>query len=303
MIASIFSQMPRDSSQAPSRSFGSCTTEVSPQHTSLRTLSTQETEKQLVGPASSLPEATIGNASGRENIRLGKPTEAPNIFESKPEVSAPIQKQENLHQSQSFTLSLSQMAGLCNGVTSNDSGVGVLVVNSASVPVGEYRVKEEFASILKAVLLRHGDIAANCSLQTMQSRSSFLDIVCAIVQKLQGSSLLSLTSVEINTMLAVVGDLELVRLEVGWLHRRLKEILDAMQLIKHTNTLKEEQEKKYSLMEKTKKELEALRGRVQWTENKLAEMENEASKFGETVSDAKTKVALLYQRPLLADLL
>ncbi|RVW51732.1 hypothetical protein CK203_066836 [Vitis vinifera] len=272
-------------------------------------------EKHPGGPASLLLEAAIGNpvprgpvpfaatTNGREHIPLGEVTTASNIFENRPEESTHNQEQENVHLSQSLTLGLSEMAGLWDDGTSGDSGVGFLAVDSSSVTVGEYRVKEEFAPILRAVLLKHGDIAANCSLQTMQSRSSFLEIVCAIVHKLQTTSLPYLTPVEINSMLAIVVDLELVRLEVGWLHQRLKEILDAMHLVKHITTLKEEQKKKHYLMEETKKELEALQEKVHLTEDKLAAMKSEAYKFSETISDAKTKVARLYQRPLFADLL
>lgn len=65
-----------------------------------------------------------------------------------------------------------------------------------------------------------------------------------IVHKLQTTRLQHLTPVEIKSMLAIVLDLDFVRLEVGWLHQRLKEILDAMHLVKHTTTLKEEQKEK-----------------------------------------------------------
>ncbi|XP_034682806.1 uncharacterized protein LOC117912361 isoform X1 [Vitis riparia] len=308
--------MPRDSSHAPSTYYRRHATTVLHKHANLSSVSTQGSgEKHPGGPASLLLEAAIGNpapigpvpfaatTNGREHIPLGEVTTASNIFENRPEESTHNQEQENVHLSQSLTLSLSEMAGLWDDGTSGDSGVGFLAVDSSSVMVGEYRVKEEFAPILRAVLLKHGDIAANCSLQTMQSRSSFLEIVCAIVHKLQTTSLPYLTRVEINCMLAIVVDLELVRIEVGWLHQRLKEILDAMHLVKHFTTLKEEQKKKHYLMEETKKELEALQEKVHLTEDKLAAMKAEAYKFSETISDAKIKVAHLYQRPLLADLL
>ena len=308
--------MPRDSSHAPSRYYRRHATTVLHKHANLSSVSTQGSGEKLPGgPASLLLEAAIGNpvprgpvpfaatTNGREHIPLGEVTTASNIFENRPEESTHNQEQENVHLSQSLTLGLSEMAGLWDDGTSGDSGVGFLAVDSSSVTVGEYRVKEEFAPILRAVLLKHGDIAANCSLQTMQSRSSFLEIVCAIVHKLQTTSLPYLTPVEINSMLAIVVDLELVRLEVGWLHQRLKEILDAMHLVKHITTLKEEQKKKHYLMEETKKELEALQEKVHLTEDKLAAMKAEAYKFSETISDAKTKVARLYQRPLFADLL
>ena len=307
--------MPRDSSLTPARYYRRAM--VSHKHANLRSVSPQGSEEKHPGdPDPSLLEAAIGspapigpvpfdaNTNGREHTSLGEATGASNISEDRPEERIHNQDQENGHISQSLTLSLSEMAGLWDDGKSGDKEVEFLGVDSSSVTVGEYRVKEEFVPILSAILLKHGDIAANCTLQTMETRSSFLEIVCAIVRKLQSTSLpYNISPVEINSMIAIVLDLELVRLEVGWLHQRLKEILDAMHLVKHTTTLEEEQEEKHRLMEETKKELEALQDKVQLTEDKLAAMKAESYKLRETISDAKTKAARLYQRPLLADML
>lgn len=65
-----------------------------------------------------------------------------------------------MHLSQSLPLSLSEISSLWDDGASSDIWVGFLV-DSSSVEVGEYKVKEEFAPILRAILYKHGDIAAN----------------------------------------------------------------------------------------------------------------------------------------------
>lgn len=96
--------------------------------------------------------------------------------------------------------------------------------------VGGYSVKAEFANIIKAIFSKHGDIAANSCLQSKQCRSSLLEIVCRIIQKLQKAKLKDLKETELKSMLSELQDLESMRLEVGWLHKRLDEIVEAMRL-------------------------------------------------------------------------
>lgn len=96
--------------------------------------------------------------------------------------------------------------------------------------VGGYSVKAEFANIIKAIFSKHGDIAANSCLQSKQCRSSLLEIVCRIIQKLQKAKLKDLKETELKSMLSELQDLESMRLEVGWLRKRLDEIVEAMRL-------------------------------------------------------------------------
>lgn len=103
----------------------------------------------------------------------------------------------------------------------------------------EYTVKEEFEPILEAILSKHGDIAANCSFHSLQCRSSFLEIVCGIVQTLQTTEIKDLSEFQIKSMLSSIRDLESAQLEVGWVHQRLEKIIQAMPLAEQCATLKE----------------------------------------------------------------
>ncbi|KAJ4837649.1 hypothetical protein Tsubulata_032332 [Turnera subulata] len=114
------------------------------------------------------------------------------------------------------------------------------VVASPSMKVSEYTIKAELAPILEAVLTKYGDICANSSSKSIQFRSSFLEIACGIIQKLQITALKDLTELELKSMLSSVHDLESLNVEVSWLHHRLDEILQAIPLIEHCAVSREE---------------------------------------------------------------
>ncbi|KDP46725.1 hypothetical protein JCGZ_06513 [Jatropha curcas] len=103
---------------------------------------------------------------------------------------------------------------------------------SISLKEKKYRVKGEFEPVLEAILSKYGDIAANCSLRSVQCRSSLLEIVCDISQKLQAAKLKNLTENQQETLLNSVRDLESLRLEVGWLRQRLEEIQEMKEMDK-----------------------------------------------------------------------
>lgn len=92
--------------------------------------------------------------------------------------------------------------------------------------VGEYRVMAEMGATLIALLSKHGDIAANCSLQSLSCRSFFWEIACRIFQKLEEAELKNLDETDLKTIIADIDDLESVNMEVGWLRKRLNEITE-----------------------------------------------------------------------------
>ncbi|KAJ9172684.1 hypothetical protein P3X46_015897 [Hevea brasiliensis] len=110
---------------------------------------------------------------------------------------------------------------------------------STSLKEKEYTIKAEFQPILEAILSKHGDIAANCSLHSLQCRSSFLEIVCGIVHTLQATEIKNLQLLELKSMLSSIRDLESVELEVGWLRQKLNKIIQAMLPVEQCDTLQE----------------------------------------------------------------
>ncbi|GKB26109.1 phospholipase-like protein, partial [Tanacetum coccineum] len=53
--------------------------------------------------------------------------------------------------------------------------------------VAMYKVKNSIAPILKAIFIKHGDIAAECVCKTASVRSSLLKVVCKVVRRIQTS--------------------------------------------------------------------------------------------------------------------
>lgn len=126
---------------------------------------------------------------------------------------------------QSFSLNLTEMAAMSYDNSSDDEVHSAL--NVALVTVNGYRVKEEFASLLREILSKFGDIAKDSSLQSVRLRSFLLETVCLIFQKLQGTTYTEITSMDLKSMLNDIDGIESVRVEVGWLRKRMEEIKEA----------------------------------------------------------------------------
>ncbi|XP_076950438.1 uncharacterized protein LOC143623400 [Bidens hawaiensis] len=57
------------------------------------------------------------------------------------------------------------------------------------VSVEGYKVKQSVAAILKTILKKHGDIAAECLLKTDSMRSSILEAVCEVAMQIQANDI------------------------------------------------------------------------------------------------------------------
>ncbi|GLT44584.1 hypothetical protein SLA2020_184700 [Shorea laevis] len=153
--------------------------------------------------------------------------------------------------------------------------------------VSEYRVKAELAPILKAVFLKHGNIVANSSLNSMQCLSSLLEVVCGIIQSLKAVKFEELTEVELESMITSVRDLESLKVEVGWLGKRLDEITEALPLAKHCSSLKEERSKNLQDIEKMEKEVKGCDDESKSL--KIQETKARTEELSEKISSIETK--------------
>ncbi|XWS29209.1 hypothetical protein CRYUN_Cryun24cG0008900 [Craigia yunnanensis] len=195
---------------------------------------------------------------------------------------------------------------MTNGESPNHNAITFLAVGSNAMTVGEYTVKAELAPILRAVLLKHGDIFANSILNSMQCRSSLLEIACGIIQKLQAVKLEDVTELELQSMLTSVSDLESVKLQISWLHKRLDEIIEAVQLVKNSSTLKEDKRKNLQEIEEMEKELESChteKPELQKKSLQIQEMKAVTEKLSETISSTEAKLSYFLERSLVDGLL
>ncbi|XP_022740598.1 AAA-ATPase At3g50940-like [Durio zibethinus] len=194
---------------------------------------------------------------------------------------------------------------MTNGDSPNHNLITFLAVGSNSKTVGEYTIKAELAAILRAVLLKHGDIVSNSTLNSMQCRSSLLEIACGIIQKLQAAKLEDLTELELQSMLASVSDLESVKLQISWLHKRLDEIIEAVQIVKHSSTLEEETRKNLQAIE-MEKELESCHTQKPEQQKKALQIQEKKAvieKLSRTISSTEAKLSYFHMRSLVDGLL
>lgn len=142
-----------------------------------------------------------------------------NIFANRPEDTAigTAQTSENL------TATTSSL------IISSQNNEAMSVPGDHFLNFEGYRVKNEVVPILDAIFRKHGDIARESSF-SMESRACLLELVCSIYKRLEASKFMQLTTLELESMLGQVGDLELVKVDVGWLQKRLHQVSKARQM-------------------------------------------------------------------------
>lgn len=235
-------------------------------------------------------------------------TEASNVIGNGGEEVLPKNFDQKAAPTQSFSLNLTEMAAMSYDNSSDDEVHSAF--NVALVTVNGYRVKEEFASLLREILSKFGDIAKDSSLQSVRLRSFLLETVCLIFQKLQGTTYTEITSMDLKSMLDDIDGIESVRVEVGWLRKRMEEIKEAKLLQKGSSSLKGEKTRINEAIEKAEREVEGykvemkmLQEKISLVEGKLAAMKSESEKINGIALDTTTKVKCFYKKSLVDGLL
>lgn len=235
-------------------------------------------------------------------------TEACNIIGNGREEVLPKNLGQKAEPTRSSSLNLTEMAAMSYDNSSDDEVNSAL--NVALVTVNGYRVKEEFASLLRKILSKFGDIAKDSSMQSVRFRSFFLETVCRVFQQLQGMKFTEITSTELKSMLEDIKGIEYVKVEVGWLRNRLEEIEEAKILQKGSSSLKGEKTRIHEAIEKAEREVEGyesemkmLQEKISLVKEKLVAMKSESEKINGTALKTKTKVNCFYKRSLVDGLL
>lgn len=149
-------------------------------------------------------------------------------------------------------------------------------------------MRAELAPILKAVFLKHGNIVANSSLQSLQCRSALLEVVCGIIQRLQSGDFEHLTEVELESMFTSVQDLEFSKVEVCWLRKGLDEVKEALPLAKQCSSLKEDKGKNLQDIGKMEKEMAGCEDKSKSLQ--IQETKEQTEKLSETIKNIETKL-------------
>ncbi|KAF8013444.1 hypothetical protein BT93_I1330 [Corymbia citriodora subsp. variegata] len=190
-------------------------------------------------------------------------------------------------------------------------------VVSDSHVLGNYHVQESLSSVLKSVIDKYGDIAANCHLKSAAMRSYFLECVCSVIQELQCTEISKLSKSKIKEMQAIVRDVEAAGIDVGWLRNVLDEIAEAIELKKQCREIevlrrnrdadigstRQELELQLEDLAEKQKALETAKARVAETRAQLSELEEESSKLQETMLSIQSKADSLDCKSLVAEIL
>ncbi|RID72265.1 hypothetical protein BRARA_C04166 [Brassica rapa] len=163
------------------------------------------------------------------------------------------------------------------------------VMSDSCVSVGKYRVNSSVSIILRSIIDKHGDIAANCKLESASMRSRYLECLCSLMQELGSTPVAQLTELKVKEMLAVIKDLESVNMDVGWLRAVLEEF---SRFQENADSEKERQEgsvrsKKQELeiheadLGRMEEEVREARLKVEEMKAELAELETERLRMEE----------------------
>nr|GMD32384.1 uncharacterized protein LOC109179689 isoform X3 [Ipomoea batatas] len=219
------------------------------------------------------------------------------------------------HPMRSDNFNLTQILHL---VDSDDDEEVSSAANDFLVKVeGGYRVRPESAPLIMKIFARYGDIVKESALQSVEYRSSFLESICSIYQRLDTMNILDIAAGELKSMLNLVSDLELAKVEIGWLRCRVEQIYEAKKSMMEARSLKatktkalQEMEGKKKAVADTKQELECCLEACRVLQRKLTTLEEdvgsagvEMDKITERYSNIKSKVQRFYRHPLVSDLL
>lgn len=141
------------------------------------------------------------------------------------------------------------------------------------VKVEGYEVEGKVAPLLRAIFNKYGDIASEC-LFSMESRPWLLRAVCNIYKKLEASDFTHLTQVKLNSLKAQIKDLESLKMNIGWLHKRLDQVYKALEMSLNggvaLNIIVEE---KKAAVRKAEEELHKAEAKLQQERDELEELQ------------------------------
>ncbi|XP_010555219.1 PREDICTED: uncharacterized protein LOC104824760 [Tarenaya hassleriana] len=178
--------------------------------------------------------------------------------------------------SQSFTLhEIAKMRGLKNydlqTATSAAKEDIQSVISESYVSVANYRVRASVSATLQSILERYGDIASASKLQSISTRSYYLESLAAAVLELKTTSLRELTKTRVSEIAAVVKDMEAVKIDVSWLKTTVEELKEAVEYAGQHEAVKAEKEECERELKEGRMEMEELTGELRRREKEIKE--------------------------------
>ncbi|XP_011087072.1 uncharacterized protein LOC105168637 [Sesamum indicum] len=180
-----------------------------------------------------------------------------------------------------------------------------------------HRVKIEIAPLLRVIFEKYGDITSESDVGSDTILAFFLERLCAIYRRLEQTSFLDITNIELNDMLDQVRLFEREKLNVGWLREKLEYISQTKIGFQEYLRFKEDEAKhdaSIGSLEKElvvyQRELSDLQQKISLVEQKISAAEEDlvakrakADQTRKVASDVKARVNTLWKQTLVHGLL
>ncbi|CAM8905794.1 unnamed protein product [Rhodiola kirilowii] len=177
-----------------------------------------------------------------------------------------------------------------------------------TVNVEAYRVKLEFSATAQYILKRYGDIVACTSLKGSML-AHLLQSVCVIYQKLEMYEFIDLTLAELEDMSIEVSDFLKINMNVGWLNKRLDDIINAKKLHQSSTLIKDTKRQTQQVIVELENELrikeeamQELQVKVEEIKEKLFREKTTLETLNQTIMEGKEKVKRFHKKSLVDDI-
>ncbi|CAM8903222.1 unnamed protein product [Rhodiola kirilowii] len=177
-----------------------------------------------------------------------------------------------------------------------------------TVNVEAYRLKPEFSATAQYILKRYGDIVACTSLKGPML-AHLLQSVCVIYQKLEMYEFIDLTLAELEDMSIEVSDFLKINMNVGWLNKRLDDIINAKKLHQSSTLIKDTKRQTQQVIVELENELrikeeamQELQVKVEEIKEKLFREKTTLETLNQTIMEGKEKVKRFQKKSLVDDI-
>ncbi|CAI0541478.1 unnamed protein product [Linum tenue] len=160
----------------------------------------------------------------------------------------------------------------------------------AFVTVGRYRVKESCAPVLRTIIRKYGDIAANYTLKSPENRARALETVCECFPSFQTKKLNEVDPTNVGKALDVLNDLREAGLDIGWICERLEQIVKAKQVLKQASEMRQAKDKWSELYGEKQWHLKEIERDNELLKRKLEEKESEMEEEARQLEEQRRKV-------------
>nr|XP_043636117.1 uncharacterized protein LOC122607246 [Erigeron canadensis] len=151
-----------------------------------------------------------------------------------------------------------------------------------------YNVKLSLAPILEALLLKHGDIAANCTFKTTYVRASLLEVVCNVVRRIQTADVTTIIS-QMEDIENQVSDAEAANINVSWLRTHLDAIHKKEKVMKKSTSFMDTKAKTIIVKKVAQRDIKDIRAELEMAEKFVKALDVLEKNLNDSILESKTE--------------